>query len=125
MILHSLNRLRLRLGLRRANWCPKCGREQHFRCGDPTCVCNRPLPKGQQYQIYTDDGEGLSCPYCGFTRSGCYWEDREVTYCLPDRRRRTLVYYWLEWRYVRTKYLFWQAIAHIRRCVKSGRHLAR
>lgn len=120
MILNALNRLRLRCGLFRSYWCPKCGREQHFRCGNPACVCNKPLGAGQAYQIPTDDGEGLSCPYCGFTECGSYWEAREWTYCAPDRLRRTLALYWLEWRFVRMKYLAVQAIAHIRRCVKSG-----
>lgn len=61
--------------------CPKCRRVQYApHCGDRDCFhCeSEKPPKGNKYQVWTADGEGLSCPYCGFTAGGSYWEDRDI-----------------------------------------------
>lgn len=61
--------------------CPSCGRVQHEpHCGNencPTCNAHKP-PKGELYQIWSPDGNFLSCPYCGFTGDGSFWEDRAI-----------------------------------------------
>lgn len=62
--------------------CPRCGRIQHFRCSDSGCVCNKPLPKGERYQVWQDNGEALMCPYCGFSELADFWEDRDITVAL-------------------------------------------
>lgn len=61
--------------------CPKCKRIQYApHCGNPDCKpCDSVKPpEGNKYQIYTADGEGLTCPYCGFTESVSYWETRWI-----------------------------------------------
>jgi hypothetical protein len=61
--------------------CPNCGMVQHSpHCGNSDCrPCNDSIPpEGELYQTWTDDGEGISCPYCGFTAGGSFWEDLEI-----------------------------------------------
>lgn len=60
--------------------CPKCNRPQYApHCGNADCnPCNeRKPPEGELYQVWSEDGEALSCPYCGFTACLGYWEDRD------------------------------------------------
>ena len=57
--------------------CPKCGRAQYFTCGNPSCVCAQRVPKGKMPQII-GDGDRLACPYCGYTASIDYWEERGI-----------------------------------------------
>ena len=59
------------------NKCPKCRREQYFVCGNPTCVCQKSVPKGKRTQVIMD-GDLLACPYCGFTANIDYWEERSI-----------------------------------------------
>ena len=56
--------------------CPKCGRVQYFVCGNKKCVCRKRVPKDKKPQKRR--GDGCACPYCGFTESLDYWEEREV-----------------------------------------------
>lgn len=61
--------------------CPKCRRVQYPpHCGNKGCVhCEENIPpRGKKRQTWTEDGNGISCPYCGFTAEGSYWDDRDI-----------------------------------------------
>ena len=79
--------------------CPKCRRAQYFTCSNPDCVCAKRVPKGKLTQISTKDGNGLVCPYCGYTAGFDYWEERGIqsllryegakSFCELYEKRRT------------------------------------
>jgi len=61
--------------------CPKCHKVQHNpHCGNKDCrICDEHKPpEGELYQVWTKDGNGLKCPYCGFTKEASWWEDAYV-----------------------------------------------
>lgn len=59
--------------------CPQCGHPQYFVCGNSDCVvCSEPIPAGELSMRISADGNSLSCPYCGFTETGSYWEQRSI-----------------------------------------------
>ena len=51
---------------------PFCAQVQHYQCTDKSCDCQK-IPAGELGQLWTDDGEGLICPYCGFSASMDFW----------------------------------------------------
>jgi aspartate carbamoyltransferase regulatory subunit len=50
----------------------------YFVCGNKQCVCRKKVPKGKKPQMFNKDGNTMSCPYCGFTQLGDYWETRDM-----------------------------------------------
>lgn len=59
--------------------CPKCRRVQYYICGTPNCeACKDRLPAGKKEMLISNNGNDLSCPYCGFTESGSWWEERSI-----------------------------------------------
>ena len=62
--------------------CPKCRRVQiPPHCGNADCNhCNDYEPRGnKKRQTWTEDGNHIACPYCGFVADAGYWEDRDIT----------------------------------------------
>ena len=58
--------------------CPKCKKVQYFVCGNKECVCWKGVPGGKKPQRFNQDGETISCPYCGFKAHSDYWETRAM-----------------------------------------------
>lgn len=79
--------------------CQKCRRAQYFVCSNINCTCRKAVPKGKLYQIESYGQDLLSCPYCGYTASFDYWEERDIQSLLRykgvksfselDEKRRT------------------------------------
>lgn len=58
-------------------FCPNCGYEQ--KCGCKACKKN--FPTDLKTEIWTPDGNGISCANCGFTMSADWWERLDYDIC--------------------------------------------
>jgi len=67
-------------------FCPNCFKKQYFVCTNDECVCHKDIPEGVKTQVWKED-DSLACPYCGFTESLDYWEER---YMESFRKRRSM-----------------------------------
>jgi len=55
--------------------CPKCGYPQYCGCNEH---CRSRIPVGIKPYQWTKDGEGITCPGCGFTEGADFWLDEEM-----------------------------------------------
>jgi hypothetical protein len=56
--------------------CPKCN--QILVCGCKACLINFPAKENETHMLFTPDGNGESCPTCGFTQHCDGWLDEEL-----------------------------------------------
>jgi NMD protein affecting ribosome stability and mRNA decay len=55
--------------------CPKCGYPHCCGCSE---WCKKQIPEGIKPYTWTDDGDAMICPNCGFIGSSDFWLDEEL-----------------------------------------------
>lgn len=72
--------------------CPKCNYPMHCGCNK---FCLSKIPEGIKPYSWTDDGECIVCPNCGFTAHADFWlsmEEKEFRRCDADQKIREFYY---------------------------------